>query len=185
MNTSSEFPTLETERLLLRPLTNVDLEFVFQHFSDPDVNRYLLDEEPITMREQAQDIIDFYALPEGKPYKRWVIVNKTDLRAMGTCGYHQWQKVHHRAEIGYDLEKASWKQGIMTEALQAMLQYGFEHMALNRIEALVYLENDASVRLLERLGFQKEGLLRQYFRRNDTYYDHLLLSLLKTERISK
>jgi ribosomal-protein-alanine N-acetyltransferase len=93
--------------------------------------------------------------------------------------------VHQRAEIGYDLEKASWKQGIMTEALRAMLQYGFGQMGLNRVEALVYVENEASIHLLERLGFQKEGLLRQYFRRGDTHYDHWLLSLLKAEWISE
>jgi len=181
MNMGSDFPSLETERLVLRPLTSLDLEFVFRHFSDPDVNRYLLDEEPVATLEQAQEIVDFYSPPEGKPYNRWVIVRKSDLRAIGTCGYHQWQKVHQRAEIGYDLEKASWKQGIMTEALRALLQFGFDHMELNRVEALVYVENEASVRLLERLGFQKEGLLRQYFRRGAMYYDHWLLSLLKAE----
>jgi len=185
MNMSNDFPSLETERLLLRPLSTLDLEFVFRHFSDPDVTRYLLDEEPVTTREQAQSIIDFYSSPASQPYNRWVIIRKSDMRPVGTCGYHQWQKAHQRAEIGYDLEKASWRQGIMTEALQTMLQYGFEHMDLNRVEALVYVENEASIRLLERLGFQKEGLLRQSFRQGDTYYDHWLLSLLKAEWTSR
>jgi ribosomal-protein-alanine N-acetyltransferase len=181
MSISSELPSLETERLLLRPLSMLDLEFVFRHFSDPEVNRYLLDEEPVTTREQAQSIIDFYSLPGRKSYNRWVIVRKTDARPIGTCGYHQWQSAQRRAEIGYDLEKASWRQGIMTEALHAMLRYGFEQMGLNRVEALVYVENHASIRLLERLGFKKEGLLRQYFRRDDTYFDHWLLSLLRAD----
>lgn len=181
MNIDNELPSLETERLLLRPLGMGDLEFVFRHFSDPDVNRYLLDEEPLTTREQAQAIIDFYSLPGRKSYNRWVLVRKMDAHPVGTCGYHQWQTTHHRAEIGYDLEKASWKQGIMTEALRVILSYGFEQMELNRVEALVYVENDASIRLLERLGFQKEGVLRQYFRRGNIYYDHWLLSLLKAD----
>jgi ribosomal-protein-alanine N-acetyltransferase len=181
MNIGSDLPSLETERLLLRRLKMEDLDFVFRHFSDPEVNRYLLDEEPVRTLEQAQSIIDFYSLPGRKSYNRWVIVHKTDMRAIGTCGYHQWQTMHHRAEIGYDLERASWRKGIMTEALRAMLQYGFEKMALNRVEALVYIENDASIRLLEGLGFQKEGVLRQYFRREQNYYDHWLLSLLKKE----
>lgn len=184
MNKANEFPSLETERFRLRPLSPLDLEFMFRHFSDPEVNRYLLDEEPVTTREQAQAIIDFYSLPGRKSYNRWVIVRKTDARPIGTCGYHQWLSTQRRAEIGYDLEKASWRQGIMTEALQAMLRYGFEEMGLNRVEALVYFENHASVRLLERLGFRKEGLLRQYFRRGDTFYDHWLLSLLKVEWMS-
>jgi ribosomal-protein-alanine N-acetyltransferase len=161
-----------------------DLEFVFRHFSDLDVSRYLLDEEPVRTREQAQAIVDFYALPGRKSYNRWVIVSKSDGRSIGTCGYHQWQTMHHRAEIGYDLEKASWRQGIMREALHTMLAYGFDHMGLHRVEALVYVENDASIRLLESLGFQSEGLLRQYFRRGENYYDHWLLSLLKSEWMS-
>ena len=69
----------------------------------------------------------------------------------------------------------------MTEALRAALQHGFEKMELNRIEAIVYPENTASLRLLERLGFQQEGLLCQSFRQGDKYYDHLLLSLLQDE----
>lgn len=69
----------------------------------------------------------------------------------------------------------------MTEALRAMLSYGFEQMRLNRVEALVYVENEASIRLLERLGFLREGILRQYFRRGEEYYDHWLLSLLKAD----
>jgi ribosomal-protein-alanine N-acetyltransferase len=181
MNPTDDFPSLETERLLLRPLNNGDVEFVFRHFSDPDVNHYLLDEEPLATWEQAQAIVDFYTSPGSKSYNRWVIVEKTELRPVGTCGYHLWQKAHRRAEIGYDLERASWKKGIMTEALRAVLPYGFEYMGLNRISALVYPENEASIRLLERLGFQKEGLLRQYFRRGETYYDHWLLSLLREE----
>ena len=55
MNMSNDLPSLETERFLLRPLTDLDLEFVFLHFSDPDLNRYLLDKEPVSTREQAQE----------------------------------------------------------------------------------------------------------------------------------
>jgi len=175
---NNEFQSLETERLILRPLTNLDLEFVFRHFSDPDVNRFLLDEEPVTTREQAQAIIDFYSTPEGKLYNRWAIVRNTDRRAIGTCGFHQWQSVHHRAEIGYDLEKASWKQGIMTEALRVMLQYGFEYMELNRVEALVYPENEASVRLLERV-YPKQPMRPGQIERVEFDYDrHGTINLL-------
>lgn len=181
MNLSDGFPSLETGRLTLRPLAGNDLDFIFRHFSDPEISRYLLDEEPVTTREQAQAIIDFYLSPPGKPYNRWVITRKPDGRPVGTCGYHKWQKRHHLAEIGYDLERASWGLGYMTEALRAALQFGFETLDLNRVEALVYPENEASIRLLERLGFQKEGLLRQSICQGGVYYDHWLLSLLKAE----
>ncbi len=183
MDASDDFGALETARLLLRPLAAGDLEFIFQHFSDPEVGRYLLDEDPLTTRKEAQAIVDFYVSPGPKTYNRWVIVRKLDLQAVGTCGFHRWNKAHCRAEIGYDLARPAWRQGFMTEALTAVLEYGFTQMQLHRIEALVHPENAASIRLLERLEFQKEGLLRHYFRQGDTYYDHWLLALLRTERV--
>ena len=134
-------------------------------------------------REEAQAIVDFYVSPGPKTYNRWVIVRKADVQAIGTCGFHRWNKQHRRAEIGYDLARSAWRQGFMTEALTAVLEHGFAWMQLNRIEGLVHTENEASIRLLERLGFQKEGLLRQYFRQGDNYHDHWLLALLRTERI--
>ena len=174
------FPDLETDRLILRSMTPDDLAFVFQHFSSAEVNRYLLDEEPIQTMEQAQEIIDFY-VPPRKSYNRWVLALKADKTAIGTCGFHKWDQHNHHAEIGYDLSPAYWHKGYMTEALQSALQHGFEKMDLNRIEAIVYPENTASLRLLERLGFQEEGVLRQSYRQGNRYYDHLLLSLLKDE----
>jgi ribosomal-protein-alanine N-acetyltransferase len=176
-----DFPPLETERLLLRTLTADDLAFVFHHFSDADIYRYLVDEEPVSTLAQTQSIIDFYTDPTGKSYNRWVLELKSEERPIGTCGYHLWHKSHYRAEIGYDLEKASWHQGLMTEALEAVIVFGFEKMSLNRIGAMVHPENKASIRLLARLDFQKEGLLRDYYYQSGRFYDHWLLSLLKKE----
>lgn len=150
------FPHLQTERLLLRALTPADLEFVYQLFADSDVARYPHDEEPITTRQEAQAIIDFYTDPGVKFYNRWVIVRKSDGRPIGTCGYHKWEKRHFRAEIGYDLAKAFWNQGFMTEALMEVLEFGFGKMKLNRIEALVHPSNTASIKLLEKLHFKKK-----------------------------
>jgi ribosomal-protein-alanine N-acetyltransferase len=172
------FPRLQTRRLFLRQLTLGDIEFVFRHFSDSMVTRYLFDEEPLARREQAQELIRFYMNPTGKTYNRWAIVLRSENALVGTCGYHKWDKRHRRAEIGYDLGPRSWGQGIMSEALAEVFRYGFEQMGLNRIDALVYPQNTRSVRLLAKLGFRKEGLLREYFRLGDEYYDHLLFSLL-------
>lgn len=179
-NDQTEFPPMETKRLLLQPMKAGHLDFVFQHFSDPEINHYILDDEPIQTMEQAQEIIDFY-VPPRKSYNRWVITLKAGQTPIGTCGFHKWDQRNHHAEIGYDLGTKYWHKGYMTEALQATLQHGFKKMELNRIEAIVYPENTASLRLLKRFGFQQEGLLRQSFRQGDRYYDHLLLSLLKDE----
>ena len=69
----------------------------------------------------------------------------------------------------------------MTEALRTVIQNGFGRMGLNRIDALVYTENDRSILLLQRLGFQEEGILRDFFYLNGRFYDHYLLSLLQRE----
>jgi len=176
-----DFPILETGRLILRQLTNDDLDFVFRHFSDPRVNEYLLDEPPVASLAEAQAIIDFYQEPKANTYNRWGLVRKSDGRMIGTVGFHKWSKAHRRAEIGYDLSPGAWGEGYMSEAVRAAIGHGFEHMALHRIDALVYTANDRSFRLLQKLGFRQEGLLRDYFTLNGVYYDHYLYALLATE----
>ena len=178
---NSGFLPLETEHLHLRPLTPDDAGFVFQHFSDPAVTQYLLDEPPLTDYEQAKALIEFYLESEHKSYNRWGIVLKAESRLIGTCGFHRWDRRNFRAEIGYDLGPAYWGQGIMTEALRAAIRFGFEQMELNRIEAVIYVENSRSIRLLQRLGFRQEGLLRDYHYLNSQFYDHWFFSLLKRE----
>ncbi len=178
---SNDFPTLETERLILQQLTLEDTDFVFRHFSDPAVTQYLMDEPPVKEYAQAQEIIQFYLEPAGKTHNRWGIVRKSDHQRIGTCGYHKWDRRYFRAEIGYDLSPGFWGQGYMAEALRAVIRNGFEHMGLNRIEALVYIENERSVRLLKQLGFKQEGVLRDYFYLDGVFYDHFLFALLHRE----
>jgi len=177
----NDFPTLETERLLLRQLTREDTDFVFQHFSDSAVTQYLMDEPPVTEFSQAEEIVQFYLEPVGKTYNRWGIVRKSDDQPIGTCGYHKWDKRYFRAEIGYDLGPDHWGEGYMTEALRSIIANGFERMGLNRIDALVYVENEHSIRLLQKLNFKQEGTLRDYFCLNGKFYDHHIFALLKKE----
>jgi ribosomal-protein-alanine N-acetyltransferase len=180
-NTPANFPILQTERLILRQLTMEDIDFIFQHFRDPRVTQYLMDEPPLEDYAQAKEIIEFYLEPEGKTYNRWGIVQKADNLLIGTCGYHKWSTAYCRAEIGYDLSPACWGQGYMTEALRAVIGNGFERMGLNRVDALVYTKNDASIHLLKKLGFKQEGLLRDYFCLDGNFYDHYLFALLQRE----
>ncbi len=181
MTMMSGFRELATDRLLLRPISIEDLAFVFRHFSNPDVGKYLLDEDPLTSLEQAQEIIDFYVNVDAKSYNRWIIERKADGSPIGTCGYHKWSRRDHKAEIGYDLSPFAWGQGYMSEAIKRIVEFGFDEMDLNRIEAMVYPENAASLKLLERHGFVREGLLREELCRAGVYYDHWLLSLLRRE----
>ena len=187
METTPAFPNLETKRLILRRLTFDDVSFIFQHFSDPHVTQYLLDEDPLTRREEAKEMIQQYADPTGKTFNRWGIALKADGKLAGTCGFHKWNRRHRRAEVGYDLDRAHWGQGIMAEALHAALSYAFDTMGmgLNRVDALVYAENTRSVRLASRLGFRSEGTLREYFLFSGEFYDHQLFSLLRRDWVAR
>ena len=177
----NNFPSLETERLILRQLKNEDTDFIFRHFSDTLVTQYLMDEPPVTEYEQAREIIQFYSEAAGKTRNRWVMILKSNNQPIGTCGYHKWEKRYFRAEIGYDLAPSFWGKGYMTEVLRVAISNGFERMGLNRIEALVYVGNDRSIRLLQRLGFEQEGMLRDYFCLDGKFHDHYLFALLKRE----
>ena len=175
------FPSIETERLVVRPLEDGDIDFVHRHFSDPDVSKYLLDSPPLATRTEAEELIAFYQTPRTHGPNRWCIESKINHVVIGSCGFHNWSPRHHRAEIGYDLARDAWGKGYMTEALHAVLLHGFGTMGLNRIEAFVYGDNQRSVRLLKKLVFQEEGVLRDYFKFEGNYYDHGLYALLSRD----
>jgi [ribosomal protein S5]-alanine N-acetyltransferase len=177
------FPDLTTDRLLLRGVRESDVGFLFDHLSDSEVCRYLYDAEPYTTIDEAEGLIQLFIDPEGKTLNRWIIVEKESGEPIGTCGYSLWDKENNRAEIGYDLGPAYWNRGFMTEALTAALTSGFGNMSLNRVEAVIALENVGSSRLVEKLGFEREGVMRDRHLFRGTYYDHYLYSLLAREWI--
>jgi ribosomal-protein-alanine N-acetyltransferase len=178
--THPDFPELETERLLLRKIVPGDAPALFAIFSDDKVTRYY-DLGTMTHLSQAETMVRRME----KRYKhgqalRWGIVRKEDGAFLGTCGYHL-QAVEFKAEIGYELGRPFWHQGYMREALRAMLAYGFEAMHLNRIEALVMPGNEPSARVLRKLGFREEGLLREFVFFKGRFYDMRFFALLRSE----
>jgi ribosomal-protein-alanine N-acetyltransferase len=176
------YPRMETQRLILRALRMEDAEFVLKEWGDPVVTFYMRDEEPLKTLEQAREMLRPLQTPEKMPYfKWWGIELKAEGFLIGTCGFCKWDKRHHHAETGYDLWPDYWGQGLMPEALSCLLRYGYEEMALHRIEATTHTENRRSQRVLEKLGFQREGLLREYYCRDGLYNDQILYSLLRRE----
>jgi [ribosomal protein S5]-alanine N-acetyltransferase len=156
------FPQLETSHLILRRMQGTDSGAVFRILADEAVTRYY-DDETFTEIAQASDQIK--AWENGfinKRCIRWGIARKGEQEIIGSCGYYGFHAWHMRASIGYELARACWRQGIMTEALEAIIDLGFREMSLNRIDAVVIPENSASIKLLEKLGFQNEGLLKEY-----------------------
>lgn len=175
------FPHIETPRLILRELQREDAGAVFRIFSDPEVMKYY-DMDIFTSIEQAEALIERQRHRfEQKERFRWGIVLKDSAAIIGTGGYVAWNRMWYNAELGYDLARPYWGQGMMSEAVRAMIQFGFEHMSLNRIEAEVMPENSASIRLLHKLGFQQEGVLRERSFWQGAFHDLVMLALLKKE----
>lgn len=99
-------------------------------------------------------------------------------------GFNAWSPKHKRAEIGYELNPRYWRQGITSQAVEKVINYGFEKLSLNRIGAIVYLENSGSNNLLQKIGFRKEGILRDYLYSYGESHSVNMYSLLKEEWIS-
>ncbi len=107
---------------------------------------------------------------------------KTNNETIGRCGFHNWYKDHHKAELGYALSKDDYKQkGYMSEAVRKIIEYGFSTMNLNRIEACVGPENKASLSVIKKNNFTKEGYLRKHYIRDGEIQDSIIFSLLKEE----
>lgn len=178
----SAFPTLETPRLLLRQLIADDDDAVFIIRSDIEVTRHNTG-APYTDIQQARSLISDIAWNyKDQSEIRWGITLKTDPTwVIGMCGYNYWIRRDQRVSIGYDLARAYWGNGIMTEALGAICRFGFEQMGLHRIEADVSADNPASARVLEKLGFKQEGRLREQYWEWGEFHDLLLYSLLRRE----
>ena len=110
------------------------------------------------------------------------ILEKESRKVIGWCGYHTWILKHHRAEIGYCLyREEDRKKGLMSEALEAVLKYGFEEMDLNRVEALTSYDNEASIASLVKFGFQEEGILKGHYYVDGLAEDSVMYALLKSE----
>jgi len=152
---------LPTERLLLRPLRDRDTQALFGIHSDPQFARYW-SSAPWTELAQAEQLIaqDQRDLAAGE-HVRLGIRRRADEALLGTCTLFKIHAGNRRAELGYGLAPCHWGQGYASEAVGALLDWGFGPLALHRVEADIDPENQASAKLLGRLGFQLEGRLRE------------------------
>jgi ribosomal-protein-alanine N-acetyltransferase len=173
-------PALRTERLVLREPALADAPAVLVFRGDPRVQRF--NDEPLRDVAAAEAFIRFLRADSASDARRhWAIT--ADEEVVGLIGLHTWQHHHRRAELGYDMAISRWGQGIASEAARTVIDYGFTEMKLHRIQAHTIADNHRSVRLLERLGFHREGTLREYSMEDDlTFHDSAVYGLLATDR---
>ena len=201
---------ITTKRMNLKEIDCLDREFIFQQFSDEDVNRYLFDAEPVKTPEEADEIIEFYVnaakaengeridlknVVEASREKeektgdtgdsgvlraqyRWILI-LLDGTKIGTCGFHCVNRETGSAEIGYDMQKKFWGQGYMSEAVEAILRFAKKELKLSKISAHIYPENQGSVKLAERCGFQKSDETVNYNFRGKDYLHYVYVKNLE------
>jgi [ribosomal protein S5]-alanine N-acetyltransferase len=175
------FPILETERLRLREITPDDVEGIFQIRGDYEVTRYNTGAAYSHIEQAGALIANLRSAFEDKRTIRWGITLKGDDTVIGMCGYNYWVRIDYRGSIGYDLARAYWGRGIMPEAIHAIVDFGFTRMGLNRIEADATVDNQSSIRVLEKVGFGREGIQREQYFEEGTFYDLMLFSLLRRD----
>jgi len=157
------FPVLAGQRVRLRAPRPGDVDDVFALFSDPSVMRYW-SSAPMQARAQAEGKIEeiLEAFAQGGMIN-WLVADRRNDTAIGSCTLFRFDARHRRAEVGYALRSDHWGRGLAAEAVTLALDWAFRTLMLHRIEADIDPRNDASRRLLERLGFRREGLLRERF----------------------
>ena len=180
------FPTLRTGRLVLREFQPTDAPAVFEIFSYEGVTRYH-NVDTMTCLDQAEKIVSArMRLFPNQWGVRWAITWIEDVdKVIGSCGLYMANKEFRSAEIGFELHPDCWRQGLMSETITAVLNFGFSNrffFELNRVQALTSLENIASISLLRKFGFQPEGILREYGYWDHRFHDLRIFSLLRRER---
>ncbi|BAL94646.1 GNAT family N-acetyltransferase [Rubrivivax gelatinosus] len=184
---TTAFPTLETPRLLLREIGPDDAPALLAIHGDAEHMKWF-GTDPISTLAQARALVETFAgwRRQPNPGTRWGLVRRDAPEAglIGSCGLFAWNRGWRKCTLGYELARAACGQGLMHEALQAVLAWGHETMQLHRLEAQVHERNRASLALLQRLGFEHEGRLREVAWWGGQPHDLLMLARLAGSRLA-
>lgn len=178
-NPFNPFPQLETERTILRKLTLDDVEAIFDYCSREEVAQFVTWDVHKSL-DDSKNFIHFaferYANNQVAP---WGIVLKENNQLIGTADFVWWQEQHKTAEIGYVLSSDYWGKGLMPEVVNKIIEFGFEQMDLVRIQALCLVENEASERVMQKVGMEYEGILRKRMFMKGKHRDLKIYSIVK------
>ena len=178
-------PTIDADRIRLRWISEKDVDAFYAIYSNPEVMRYW-STPPLPDKDAASKLIrEIHESWRRQLILKWGIARRTDNLLIGSVTLFNLDFVHRRAEIGYALGREHWRQGYMNETLMAVLKYAFEVLDLHRIEADVDPRNTASIRTLEKLGFKREGYLRERWQVNGEIQDAFFFGLLRQEWVGQ
>lgn len=175
------FPILETDRILLRPITYADIDNMYQYCAVPQVSRYT-SWNYHRSKEDTKGFIDFVLNRyETEKVGPGGIEYKETMQLIGSCSFVRWDDRCLRAELGYVLSNEYWNQGIMTEVVNRIIEYAFKDLELVRVEAKCHPENVGSARVMEKSGMKFEGILRKYLWSKEELQDVKLYSIIRDE----
>lgn len=173
-----QHPVLETERLLLRPITMDDAPDVFDYASDPESNKYM----PWDTHQTIADTIAYLeTIPKNYVARErlgFAITLKPDGKYIGACDFHTISEKHHRVMLGYVLNRKYWGNGYMTEAVREMIRFAFEEMGMHRVAATCDADNIRSSNVMERCGMTLEGVFKDYEVRRGQFIDTKSYSII-------
>lgn len=173
--------TLETERLLLRPLTSDDSDRIEELAGDYDVAKSTLNiPHPYPKGSAVQFIESILTSEKNNKIAMFAITLKDTQLLIGLANLNL-AASYKRGELAYWVGKQYWGKGYGTEAVEALLEYGFNQLNLNRIFAASFTSNPGSWRVMEKIGLKYEGTLKQHVARFGNYYDLAYYGLLKDE----
>ena len=176
-----EFPTIETERLILRQFSENDLDELYKQRTNKLVRKYVakdLDPNKEFTLNMIKGVIQSFIDKTGL---NWIIEHKETGKFMGSFGFWNIMLAHGRAEVGYSLNPEYWQQGYMTEVLEACLPVGFKKAGIHSAMACVNPENTGSIKVLEKVGFVKEAHHREDWFYNGAFYDTAVYGLLEKD----
>jgi ribosomal-protein-alanine N-acetyltransferase len=176
-----KLPTLETERLILREVCQDDVHDLYELYADPDVFSFIPVNGDETIEDTQKRVERICSQMRQGVWAFWAIVLKEENKVIGVCGLYDFSFTSASAEVFSLMAKRYWSQGFMTEAKRVIIKCGFECMGLNRIDASVFPENGASIRVNQKLGFQIIGTIPEYIYAKGGYWDRLIMSLLKKD----
>jgi RimJ/RimL family protein N-acetyltransferase len=174
-------PVLESKRLRLRAFAARDAEEVYALYADRAAVRFAY-APPMNELEDARRVIDeTIALAQARSLFHFGVADRELDRIIGHATLFNWDQAQRRAEIGYSIRRDLWGQGFGSEAVTTLIAFGFERLDLRRIEADADPRNAASIRLLEKLGFVREGYLRERWEIDGEIQDAVYFGLLRRE----
>lgn len=174
-------PTLQGDGFVLRMLDDADVPALYEIFSDPEVMRYWSFSPFETLRDAERLLDEIRSSFKVRRLFQWGIAEAGDRKVVGTCTLFKLDAAHRRCEVGFAVARNAWGRGVGTRAVATALRFAFESLGVHRVEADADPRNERCLRLLERLNFKREGLLRERYHVGGELQDAVVLGLLHSE----